>query len=142
MHFQTYPLPPQQTIHIIPPQGTMFHGLRDGLCLEEDPQLVNRLFPVPLIRGVTRMPEWMSCQVISPTEVVLTNTESILGGRPLIGDAIFQFFVKNVTNARKTADLNLFRVEANTMAPLGKENWVADGWVIFPELMRTSVTSS
>lgn len=142
-HFRTtFALPPQQTISIVPPLGTMFYGLRDGMCLEEDPQLVNRLFPTPLVSGVTRMPEWMSCQVVSPQEIRLTNTESVLGGRPLIAEPIFQFFLKNVTNARKTPALNMFRITANTMAPMGKEVWIGEAWVIFPELQMTQVTSS
>eukprot|EP00929_Paragymnodinium_shiwhaense_P034282 TRINITY_DN18674_c0_g1_i1.p1 TRINITY_DN18674_c0_g1~~TRINITY_DN18674_c0_g1_i1.p1 ORF type:complete len:2410 (-),score=547.03 TRINITY_DN18674_c0_g1_i1:144-7373(-) len=139
-------LPPQQTIHITPPLGTKFYGLRDGICSDQDPMALARLFAdvgkKPLISGVTRLPEWMSCTVVSPTEIRLTNTESILGGRPLVAGPVFEFFVENVTNAQTTPDLNIFQIAAHTMTPLGKEVWIADGWVIFPELGQTRVMTS
>eukprot|EP00928_Gymnodinium_smaydae_P002156 TRINITY_DN10763_c0_g6_i1.p1 TRINITY_DN10763_c0_g6~~TRINITY_DN10763_c0_g6_i1.p1 ORF type:complete len:2393 (+),score=568.77 TRINITY_DN10763_c0_g6_i1:803-7180(+) len=138
----TYALPPQSTVHIFPPLGTKFYGTPDGGCLDEDPMITMKLFPVPLISGVTRMPEWMDCRVKSPTEIELKNTEPFLGGRPLIAGPVFEFFVENVTNAERTPDLNIFRVVAKTMAPLGQEVWKADGWIIFPELTLTRVEST
>eukprot|EP00933_Yihiella_yeosuensis_P044196 TRINITY_DN39290_c0_g1_i1.p1 TRINITY_DN39290_c0_g1~~TRINITY_DN39290_c0_g1_i1.p1 ORF type:complete len:1135 (-),score=188.56 TRINITY_DN39290_c0_g1_i1:127-3045(-) len=135
-------LPPQQTVQIYPPGGTTFNGLKDGKCIDEDPVLISRRFPVPLIAGVTRLPEWVSCQVVSPTELLLRNQEPILGGRPLIAGPVFELFIKNATNAQNTPMLNLFRVVAKTSSPLGREVWTAPGWTVFPELMRTSVVTS
>lgn len=104
--------------------------------------ILSRLFPTPLISGVTRMPEWVSCTVVGPDEVVLRNTEPVLGGRPLMSGPVFEFFVKNVTNAEETPALNFFRIMAKTNQPSGREVWTAEGWVIYPELLRTSVASS
>ncbi|CAE8590604.1 unnamed protein product [Polarella glacialis] len=133
------PLPPQQTVHIYPPLGTVFGGLKDGACIDEDPVLISRRFPTPLISGVTRLPEWVSCKVISPTELMLRNEEPILGGRPLISGPVFELFIKNASNPESTPQLNLFRIMAKTSTPLGQEVWTAPGWVVFPELTMTSV---
>eukprot|EP00927_Polykrikos_kofoidii_P086339 TRINITY_DN9640_c0_g1_i1.p1 TRINITY_DN9640_c0_g1~~TRINITY_DN9640_c0_g1_i1.p1 ORF type:complete len:2276 (+),score=290.72 TRINITY_DN9640_c0_g1_i1:1085-7912(+) len=143
VHFKTdKPLQPQHKIVIYPPLGTKFYGVRDGACRDEDPMLLARLFPKPLIRGVTRLPEYVSCQVVKEDELVLMNTESVLGGRPLIAGPVFEFFVKNSTNAQSTPDVNLFIINAFTGPPTRKEVWVSDGWIIFPELLDTYVSSS
>eukprot|EP00434_Breviolum_minutum_P006551 symbB.v1.2.005781.t4/scaffold289.1/size287290/26 len=141
IHFRTAEsLPPQQTVHIYPPARTTFGGLTDGACINTDPVLLSLQFPTPLISGVTRLPEWVSCQVISPTELQLRNEEPILGGRPLIAGPVFEFFIMNATNAESTPLLNLFQIEAITL--LGKEVWTAPGWVIYPELKLTAVSTA
>lgn len=149
MHFRTdSPLPPQQIITIKPPQGTVFGGVLGGDCIDEDPVLLSRRFDAaglrPLISGVTRLPEWTTCSIISPTELRLKNEEPLLGGRPLMAGPVFEFFVKNATNAERTPPpgLNLFEIIAQTTTPLGQERWAADGWTIFPELKMTKVEVS
>eukprot|EP00913_Durusdinium_trenchii_P001781 g1650.t2 len=143
IHFRTdESLPPQQTVHIRPPAGTTFGGLTNGECINTDPVLLSLQFPTPLISGVTRLPEWVSCQVVSPTELMLRNEEPILGGRPLIAGPVFEFFIMNATNAESTPLLNLFQIEAMTSTLLGKEVWTAPGWVIYPELTLTSVQTA
>jgi len=143
IHFRTAEsLPPQQTVHIYPPARTTFGGLTDGACINTDPVLLSLQFPTPLISGVTRLPEWVSCQVISPTELQLRNEEPILGGRPLIAGPVFEFFIMNATNAESTPLLNLFQIEAMTSTLLGKEVWTAPGWVIYPELKLTAVSTA
>lgn len=147
MHFRTTsPLPPQQTVHIYPPQGMRFGGVRSAFVtnacfdeFDEDPVIIARRFPEPLISGVTRFPEWMSCRVESEDEVVLRNEESLLGGRPLINGPVFEVFVKNVTNAQSTPYLNFFKIIAKTTTPLGKEVWAADGYVVNPELENIAI---
>lgn len=142
-HFSTTePLPPQQTVRIIPPPGTVFGGVNGGTCNDEDPNIVATRFPPPSVVGVNGIPEWLVCRVASPTEVILTNTEPILGGRSLITGPVYEFFVKNVTNAQSTPDLNIFRIIASTTTPLGEEVWTTNGWTIFPVLTFTAVTSS
>jgi len=142
IHFRTdQSLPPQQTVHIYPPAGTTFGGL-NGACINTDPVLLSLQFPTPLISGVTRLPEWVSCQVVSSTELMLRNEEPILGGRPLIAGPVFEFFIMNATNAESTPLLNLFQIEAMTNSALGKEVWTAPGWVIYPELTLTSVQTA
>ncbi|CAJ1360951.1 unnamed protein product [Effrenium voratum] len=132
IHFRTdQSLPPQQTVHIYPPAGTTFGGL-NGACINTDPVLLSLQFPTPLISGVTRLPEWVSCQVVSSTELMLRNEEPILGGRPLIAGPVFEFFIMNATNAESTPLLNLFQIEV----------WTAPGWVIYPELTLTSVQTA
>eukprot|EP00438_Fugacium_kawagutii_P009387 Skav231293 [mRNA] locus=scaffold161:226417:230017:+ [translate_table: standard] len=94
------------------------------------------------LNRVTRLPEWVSCQVVSPTELRLRNEEPILGGRPLIAGPVFEFFIMNATNAESTPLLNLFQIEAMTSTLLGKEVWTAPGWVIYPELKMTAVSTA
>lgn len=143
IHFRTdQSLPPQQTVHIHPPTGTTFGGLTDGTCIDTDPVLLSLQFPTPLISRVTRLPEWVSCRVVSSTELMLRNEEPILGGRPLISGPVFEFFVMNATNAESTPQLNLFQIEAITSTAMGKEVWTAPGWVIYPELTMTSVETA
>jgi len=136
------PLPPQQTVHIYPPDGATFGGLDGGACIDTDPVLISAMFETPLIAGVTRLPEWVSCKVISPRELMLRNEEAILGGRPLISGPVFEFHLMNASNPESTPQLNLFRVTAKTSAPLGQEVWTAPGWVVYPELTMTSVVVS
>merc|ERR1719253_498951 len=147
IHFATTsPIPPQQTVTITPPEGMRFYGVRnndvEGACRNEDPMVIKRQFPTPLIDGVTRLPEWISCRVINPTTLLLKNEESILGGRPLTTDAVYEVFLRNVTNQQSTPFLNLFRAVARTSDPLGQEVWAAEGYVIYPELDMLQVTSS
>eukprot|EP00931_Biecheleriopsis_adriatica_P064212 TRINITY_DN39027_c0_g1_i1.p1 TRINITY_DN39027_c0_g1~~TRINITY_DN39027_c0_g1_i1.p1 ORF type:complete len:2314 (+),score=334.39 TRINITY_DN39027_c0_g1_i1:107-7048(+) len=136
------PLPPQQTVHIFPPDGAVFGGLDGGVCSDIDPVLLSLQFETPLIAGVTRLPEWVSCKVVSTTELLLRNEEPILGGRPLISGPVFELFIVNASNPESTPLLNLFRIRAMTSTPLGQEVWTAPGWVIYPELTRTSVEVS
>eukprot|EP00930_Biecheleria_cincta_P055124 TRINITY_DN41486_c0_g1_i1.p1 TRINITY_DN41486_c0_g1~~TRINITY_DN41486_c0_g1_i1.p1 ORF type:complete len:2351 (-),score=301.60 TRINITY_DN41486_c0_g1_i1:61-7113(-) len=136
------PLPPQQTVHIYPPAGTAFGGLAGGACIDMDPVLLSLMFPTALISGVTRLPEWVSCRVMSKGELMLRNEEPILGGRPLISGPVFEFFLMNASNPESTPQLNIFRIIAKTSTPAGQEEWVAPGWVIFPELTRTNVEVS
>lgn len=147
VHFATTsPIPPQQTVNVFPPEGMMFYGVRnndvEGACYNEDPVIISRLFPVPLISGVTRLPEWISCRVINPGMLQLKNEESILGGRPLISGPVYEVFVRNVTNPQSAPHLNIFRAVARTSEPLGQEVWAAEGHVIFPELEMIKVESS
>jgi len=148
IHFSTSsPLPPQQTVTVQPPDGMMFYGVRsqdrDNACYNEDPVIISRLFPKPLISGVTRMPEWVSCNVdLKENTVVLKNEESILGGRPLISGPVYEVFVRNVTNSQSSPPLNIFRITALTFTPLGKEVWATDGYVIYPELEQVKIVSS
>jgi len=147
LHFaSSSPIPPQQTVIVTPPEGMAFYGVRsnnqDGACINEDPVIISRQFPTPLISGVTRLPEWISCIVESPTRLVLKNEESILGGRPLISGPVYEVFVRNVTNPQSTPYLNYFRAVAKTSDTLGEEHWASEGFVIFPELEDLSVTSS
>jgi len=147
LHFSTTsPIPPQQTVTVTPPEGMFFYGVRnndiDGACYNEDPVIISRLFPVPLISGVTRLPEWISCRVMNPTTLVLKNEESILGGRPLISGPVYEVFVRNVTNPQSSPYLNIFRIIAKTSDVLGLEVWAADGFIVFPELEDILVTSS
>lgn len=136
------PLPPQQTVHVYPPAGTAFGGLEGGACINVDPVLLSLMFPTALISGVTRLPEWVSCKVVSKTELMLRNEEPILGGRPLISGPVFEFFLMNASNPESTPQLNIFRIIAKTSTPSGQEQWVAPGWVIFPELKNTNVEVS
>jgi hypothetical protein len=124
-HFgTTSPIPPQQTVTIRPPEGMMFYGVRnnnvEGACFNEDPVIISRQFPTPLISGVTRLPEWISCRVIDPSTIILKNEESILGGRPLINGPVYEVFLRNVTNPQSTPFLNYFRMVAKTSDPLGQ----------------------
>jgi hypothetical protein len=146
-HFRTTGnLPPRQTVRIVPPLGMRFLGLKGGQCLDTDPMIIASYFVdqglAPLISGVTRLPEWMLCKVVSETLLTLTNSEPVLGGRPLMAGPVFEFFVANITNAERTPDLNIFQVEANTDTAFGREVWKADGWKVFPELRSTKVESS
>jgi hypothetical protein len=147
LHFATTsPIPPQQTVSVYAPEGMSFYGVRnndiDGACYNEDPVIISRQFPVPLISGVTRLPEWISCRVINPNMVQLKNEESILGGRPLISGPVYEVFVRNVTNPQSSPPLNIFRIVAKTSEELGQEVWSADGYVIFPELENIKVEST
>lgn len=145
------PLAPKQTVTITPPPGTIFSGLAGGACFNVDPMIIKQTFDEDynmkaLIAGVTALPDWMSCKVFKPpvNQVVLTNSEPLLGGRPLINGPVFEFFVQNATNAEATPapGLNLFRVAAKTMITYGVEEFAGDGWTIYPELLSTAVTSS
>lgn len=151
IHFRTdSPLPPQQTVSVFPPEGMMFRGVRsqdrDHACYDEDPVSISREFAMaglsPLISGVTRLPEWISCNVATTSEVILKNEESILGGRPLIAGPVYEVFVRNVTNPQSSPPLNIFRIVARTTTPLGKEVWASDGYIILPELEEIKVESS
>lgn len=144
------PLPPKQTITIRPPPGFVFGGMENEQCIDVDPMIIKRQFDQEfnmkaLIAGVTRLPEWMVCRVLKgQNAVVLTNEEPLLGGRPLINGPVFEFFVKNVTNAEATPPdgLNLFRVEARTLIENGLEQFAGEGWTVYPELLMTQVTTS
>mmetsp|Transcript_65594 Transcript_65594/g.170338 ORF Transcript_65594/g.170338 Transcript_65594/m.170338 type:complete len:2438 (+) Transcript_65594:84-7397(+) len=145
------PLPPKQSIRITPPPGFRFGGVANGACIDVDPMIIKRQFDEDygmkaLIAGITRLPEWMTCEVFKPpiNEVVITNDEPLLGGRPLINGPVYEFFVMNATNAEETPPdgLNLFRVEAGTMAEFGREEFAGEGWIIYPELLMTSVQTS
>merc|ERR1719424_1450769 len=142
----TSPIPPQQTVQVFPPEGMLFYGVRngnvDGACINEDPVIISRQFPVPLISGVTRLPEWISCVVLSTGMLQLKNEESILGGRPLINGPVYEVFLRNVSNPQSTPHLNFFRVIAKTAQVLGVEVWAAEGFIIFPELEESRVTST
>mmetsp|Transcript_104385 Transcript_104385/g.164729 ORF Transcript_104385/g.164729 Transcript_104385/m.164729 type:complete len:2315 (-) Transcript_104385:164-7108(-) len=146
-HFRTTsPVPPQQTIVITAPEGMQFYGVRsnniDGACSNEDPVLISRQFPTPLISGVTRLPEWISCVVTSTSTIQLKNDESLLGGRPLISGPVYEVFLRNVTNPVSSPYLNIFKIVAKTTEALGQEVWAADGYVIYPELTDVSVVST
>jgi len=144
IHIRTWDdVPPQQTISIRPPDGTLFGGVGDGECNDEDPAVLSASWdPQPLLSGVARLPEWMQCRVVSPTEVRLTNTEPLLGGRSLTTGPVYEMFLKNTTNAQATPILNFFSVTARTNTPLGQERWFADGYIIYPKILNPQVSSS
>jgi hypothetical protein len=147
LHFRTFsPVPPQQTVRITGPEGAKFYGVTfqniEGACYNEDPVLISKEFPAPLIGGVTRMPEWMSCRVTDTSTIELKNTESLLGGRPLIAGPVYEVFVRNVTNPQSSPYLNLFKIVAKTTTGYGQEVWGTDGYIIYPELTQISVVST
>lgn len=144
------PLPPKQTITIYAPPGFKFWGMKDAACVNVDPMIIKRQFDEDagmkaLIAGVTRMPEWIPCTVDRLSNaVVLLNDEPLLGGRPLINGPVYELFVMNATNGEETPPdgLNLYKVNAKTMVPGGMEEFAGDGWIIYPQLLMTSVETS
>jgi len=133
---------PQKQLVFKPPTGTVFGNPPGTLCFDESPLKLALNFEVPEIMGRTRLPPYMLCNISSPTEALLTNINSVLGGRPLNEGPVYEFFVKNVTNSQRTPELNFFRMTAETTSKTGKEDWISDGYVVYPELTSASVTSS
>jgi len=118
--------------------------------VDVDPMLIKKVFDEDLdnkalIAGVTTLPEYISCEVDRTNNViVLTNDEPVLGGRPLIYGPVYEFFLQNATNAQETPEdgLNLFKFMAYTLIDEGVEEFAAEGWTIYPELLETAVETS
>lgn len=145
IHFQTEaPIGPQRKLYIRPPQGTVLNGVNGGQCWDQDPVIISSYFEPYLIQGVTRLPEWVPCQVNSPTEMQLKNDEPILGGRPLMAGTVYEVFLTNVTNPQKSPILNVWSVEAETFDEHGErtEKFATFGWTVLPVLENVLVEST
>ncbi|CAD7933065.1 unnamed protein product [Amoebophrya sp. A25] len=107
-------------------------------------QVMDQLFPRSAIKDITRLPEYVSCHVISHNQIRIVNTEKLRGGRTLMAGPVYEFLVDEIQNPPRTpfTASNLWRIVANTTTPLGQEVWATEGWTIFPELVTTELMSS
>merc|ERR1719199_1625006 len=108
-----YALKPNHTIHIYPPEGMLFSDVVGRKCVPdrypgdtESRKALIPLFPKPELSEVIPIPDWMDCRIRSRTEVVVTNMQDTLGGRSLAPNLVYEFFIENVTNPKRTPPLN------------------------------------
>jgi hypothetical protein len=133
---------PQSTVIISTPRAVKFGSLPGSRCTFEKEKDLSAQFPPTLIKDMTRLPEWVTCQILNRHQVLLKNNEPVRGGRPVINGPTYEVFISNVSNPQKTPELNLWQIEAHTTAPFGKEVWAINGYEIFPELTYATVKSS
>lgn len=133
---------PQKEIIISTPSLVKFGSAPGSKCIFEREKVLAAQFPPSLIKDMTRLPEWVTCKVMNKHQVLLKNNEPVRGGRPVIHGPTYEVFIQNVSNPQKTPELNLWRIEAHTTAPFGKEVWAINGYEIFPELTYATVRSS
>eukprot|EP00400_MALV-I_sp_L67-5_P000810 gene810-351_t len=152
-------LSPQKTIQVVAPEGYRFLGESVNQYGAIDPSISNigalcdptnnavallAEFPATLQADTTRLPSYISCKIVSDTEIVLKNEDPERGGRPLMNGPTYEFVVINTKNPQSTPQLNLWRITTNPDAGTGElqEVWAVDGQKIAPELVDTFVRTS
>ncbi|CAD7934274.1 unnamed protein product [Amoebophrya sp. A120] len=125
------------------PDGTAHRPCISPSISAADYQVMDQLFPRSAIKDITRLPEYVSCVVINAYQIMITNTEPVRGGRTLMAGPVYEFLIDEVVNPPRTpfTASNLWRIVANTTTALGQEVWATEGWVIFPELAITRISS-
>lgn len=119
-------------------------------CLEpgldsQQVQALNARFAASAIKDVAKLPEqYIRCEILNRNQIRIVNFDNVRGGMSLMAGPVYEFIVEEIINPSKTPTTrsNLWGVEAKTSTPLGQETWANEGYVIYPELAMTSITST
>jgi hypothetical protein len=150
-----YDLPPTADVIITAPKEVQFDlsnvdpvlGYRE--CVDSnDPQTyqdLNGAFGKSVIKDATTLPEYVKCRVSESNVIRILNTSggpSGRGGRTLMAGPTYEVLIADVTNPNATPELNIWGIQAHTTSEFGIETWANEGYKIFPELTKATVSSS